>query len=127
MKKESHNYKMTSIMVDPKIYDKFVDTLPRNKSFGEAMREYMTAVVEEEEKKKKVVPPAKGAIIYTHESNKKVSEQITLDIYKMDKIEVRNTLRKIEDPRKLIDVRDTAEIILSDSNFVLKALRRKIN
>ena len=46
------NYRMTSVMVEPEIYDEFIEIIPRSKSVGEALREYMKEVVEEKRKEK---------------------------------------------------------------------------
>ncbi|HET6717111.1 MAG TPA: hypothetical protein VFG90_08260 [Nitrososphaeraceae archaeon] len=51
------NYRMTSVMVEPEIYDEFIEIIPRSKSVGEALREYMKEVVEEKRKEKNLSSP----------------------------------------------------------------------
>src|SRR5215211_9043400 len=56
------NYRMTSVMVEPDIYEEFLEILPRRKSVGEALREYMKEVVEENRKEKNLNGPNHSAI-----------------------------------------------------------------
>lgn len=48
---------MTSVMVEPEVYEEFLDTLPRSKSVGEALREYMKSVVDESRNQKNLSSP----------------------------------------------------------------------
>ena len=44
-------------MVEPEIYEEFLEIIPRRKSVGEALREYMKSVVEENRKQKNLSSP----------------------------------------------------------------------
>ena len=56
-KKRDHHYRMTSVMVEPEIYDEFIEAIPRSKSVGEALRQYMKEVVEEARIQKNLSSP----------------------------------------------------------------------
>ena len=51
------NYRMTSVMVEPEVYEEFLETLPRSKSVGEVLREYMKSVVDEHRNQKNLSSP----------------------------------------------------------------------
>lgn len=56
------NLRMTSVMVEPDIYEEFLEIIPRRKSVGEALREYMKEVVEENRKEKNLNGPNHSAV-----------------------------------------------------------------
>jgi hypothetical protein len=121
-KGKSSHYRMTSVMVEPEIYDEFIEIIPRSKSVGEALREYMKSVVEEKRKEKNLSGSDHSAIGLVANNN----IQSKLDKYFPSHITEWNSFKDIVEGMEETERTKLTEIWLHDFR-ILELTNQKMN
>src|SRR5687768_5506650 len=115
------------IKLESEEYKKFVENLPRTKSFSDAIREYIKSCNEELEKKKNLNSPNYSAVKETNNDDiyhKYISNNnnATLDIYLLLNDDIRETIWKIQDVETLAKIEKKGFIV----NTVAKTRKREL-
>lgn len=111
--------KHTDLIVETKEYREFVDSLPRSKSFNDAINEYMKSANEERKKELALTSPDNSAvkssryISYIPPETNKVNATLDNWIEKVTKHEIVEYIDKVETVQELAQIQEKGYVMFT--------------